>query len=227
MRHIIALALAGTLTSATTGGVSVAELGDQEVPVLGSTTLAQDMESAGVKATVLVNGVRRIDGATIVYYSAGLPKGAPAQSWSTFNSSASDRVSSASGGVGNVRLIDFPHQKIYLPLVKMSQYGSEQALVSPSAAWPSDEPGGTFYTFYAVMPELPDDVGTVDVMVGHGDIVQDVKVDEGVMEPASLQEKPIRMGQVWPLIDQVAAAGSAAPEDSVRPLIQRSTQEGQ
>jgi hypothetical protein len=218
VNQILALALALTATVSPSAAADTAEA---EVKILGSTVLSQDMESEAVKATVLVHGVRRISGATVVYYSAGLPAGAEAQPWSDFNSLAYDRASKGSGGLGNVRLVDFGNEKIYAPLVRATDYGSEQALVSPSSAWPADAAGGTFYTFYAVLPELPEDVDRVDVMFGHGDVVHDLPVEEGVLEPATQQEDPLVLGDVWPLIDQTVAARSSAPEDSVRPLLNR------
>ncbi len=125
-----------------------------------------------------------------------------------------------------MRLVDFAGNRIYAPLARLTKYGSEEAIVSPTTAWPREQPGGVFHTFYAVLPQLPEDLRTVDVMVGHGDIVHDVVVEDGVLEPASLQEDPMVMGEVWPLIDQVAAKNSTAPEDSVRPLVARVGENG-
>ncbi|GAB3242174.1 hypothetical protein [Kineosporia babensis] len=220
MKHVIALALVGALTSAGAPDPAV-----PEVRVVGSTVLSQEMESEAVKATVLVHGVRRIPGATVVYYSAGLPQGAEPQSWSSFSATAYDRASKASGSVGSVRLVDYSGEKIYAPLARQNKYGSEELMVSPSVAWPSDQPGGNFYTFFAVLPELPGDLETVDLMIGHGDIVHDLPIEDGVLEPATLQEGPLQLGSAWPLIDQTAAAQSSAPEDSVRPLVTKSQDE--
>ncbi|MBT0772638.1 OmpA family protein [Kineosporia sp. J2-2] len=192
----------------------------QRVPVLGSVTMTESQESGGARATVLVNGVRRIDGATVVYFSGGLPAGSGPVSWASFTRSRSDRLREVYTYIGQIRLVDFENRQIYLPLVREAADGgrNDEVLASPEEAWPADESGGTFYTFYAVMPELPADLKTVDVMVGNGDMVHDVAVGDGVLEPAVEQTGPIRLGEGWPQIDQAAAAASFQPEQSVYPL---------
>lgn len=202
----------------TSTAISAAQLGSQEIPVLGSTTLYQDMTSAGVKAIALVHGVRRISGATVVYYSVGLPAGAQPCSWSDFNATAYDQVSDAHSGLGNVRLVDFADAQIYTPLQVENDYGSAEPIASPNSAWPSQESGGTFYVFYAVLAELPADVTSVDVMIGHGDIVHDVKVSDGLLEPALQQDDPIRTGEGWPLVDQADVAAAITDQSSVNAL---------
>ncbi|MCE0534302.1 OmpA family protein [Kineosporia rhizophila] len=189
-----------------------------QVPVLGTTTLTADREADGVRATVLVHGVRRIPGASVVYFSGGIPSGETSASWGYFNRIAVDRLVSPYTTVGKVRLADFANRRVYLPLHGQDANGTEQMLVSPEAAWPSGQPGGTFYTFYAVMPELPDDLEQVDILFGNADVVHDVPVEDGVLEPAVAQEGPIRTGEGWPQIDQAAAAASLEPEKSVVPM---------
>ncbi|MBT0772645.1 OmpA family protein [Kineosporia sp. J2-2] len=207
----------GTTATSSPTPMGDDELGAQQVPVLGSVTLQKKMTAGEPKITVLINGVRRIPGATVLYYSAGLPEGAEADSWVDFSGSSYDYTRYLSGP-GNVFLVDFSADKLYAPLFQKVDGDREEAMGSPYRAWPSAEPGGTFYALYAVMPELPDDLTTVDVMLGHGDVVHDVPIGEGVMEPAVVQEDPIRMGEAWPQIDQAAAAASWEPENALRDL---------
>ncbi len=147
------------------------ELAAQKVPVLGSTTLTEDLDGTRSTATVLVNGVRRIPGATVLYYSAGLPEGAAPTDWYGFVSSSRDHLL-GNDGVASVRLVDFAGEKIYTPIYEDDGSAKGRIMASPSGSWPDFEPGGTFYTFFAVLPELPDGLTSVDVRVGHGDIVQ-------------------------------------------------------
>ncbi|GAB3242163.1 hypothetical protein GCM10027456_09760 [Kineosporia babensis] len=213
-------AQASSTPTPTLTAMPAEQLSAQEVPVLGSTTLYDEMDGTKPTATVLVHGVRRIAGATVVYYSAGLAEGADPQALYKFNSSSLDRNITA-GGAGAVRLVDFSGEKIYTPLFADNDTSSGRLLASPARSWPAHEPGGVFWTFYAVMPELPAELSTVDVMVGHGDVVQNVPIGTGLLQPSVPQEEPIRMGEAWPQvnpIDQAEAAYSLRPQDSIRPL---------
>ncbi|MCD5309735.1 OmpA family protein [Kineosporia babensis] len=194
-----------------------------EVPVLGRTTITGgaaiitgDEEIQGVQATVLVHGLRRVPGGTVLYYSAGIPAGSGPASWGNFKRNHLDRIKGSSS-FSNIRLLDFDGRKAYLPLY-LPKGGDERVdrlLVSPYRAWPPESTGGTFYTFYLVMAELPQSLSAIDIQLGNGDIVPDVPIEDGVLEPAVVQddENPtIRLGEGWPAIDLADVSAAAATQ---------------
>ena len=185
------------------------------LPVLGSTVITQRREADGARATALVHGVRRIHGATVLYFSVGLPAGAPHLDWVQLGRTQTDRrYSIDSTDLGSQQVIDMAGHRVYSVLID----AQKEAMASPKEAWPFTGPPGQFYTLYQVLPELPASVSTVDVLIGNGDVVHDVPVSNGVLEPAVEQTGPLPLGQGWPKIDQRAAQNSVRPQDSIRAL---------
>jgi outer membrane protein OmpA-like peptidoglycan-associated protein len=185
------------------------------LPVLGSTVVTQNREAGAIRATALVHGVRRIPGATVLYFSMGLPAGAAKVDWVQLGRPQSDRrYSTSSTDIGRQQLIDMAGNRVYSVLVDAQQ----NALASPKAAWPFDGEAGKFYLMYQIVPELPASLTTVDVLIGNGDAIHDVPVTDGVLEPAVEQTGPLLLGAGWPKIDQAAAKSSVTPEESIRPV---------
>jgi outer membrane protein OmpA-like peptidoglycan-associated protein len=209
----------GAASSASSAGRAatgpVTEVGSVDVPVVGTTTITKGREAGGTRARVLVHGVRRVTGATVLYFSVGLPTGSPEVAWGSMTNTPSDlRWMYGNGGsaLGTAVLIDMAGKHTYSVLVDEQS----QALASPTAAWP--ETAGKFYTLYQVLPELPATVTKVDVLIGNSDVVHDVPVENGVLEPALAQTGPLPLGSGWPKIDLAAAANSFRPAESIRKL---------
>lgn len=202
-------------SSSTLRGSATAPGSTADLPILGSTVITQKREADGARATALVHGVRRIPGATVLYFSVGLPAGAPAIDWVQLRHAQTDRrYSTSSTDLGTQQLIDMAGNRVYSVLVDAQQ----NALASPKEAWPFNGPAGQFYTMYQVLPELPATLTVVDVEIGNGDVIHDVPVQDGVLEPAVEQTGPLPLGQGWPKIDLAAAQNSVKPEDSIRSL---------
>lgn len=209
---------AGPAQASSTPGESATTQSDvsgQEVPVLGSVTMTADRKSGADQAVALVHGVRRIPGGTALYWSGGTESGSDA-AWSSFGNSRVDRYKGQFSSVSEPRLIDVPNRKVYAPLAVAGGPNGETTIASPNAALPDREAGGgAFHTFYAVMPELPENLTSIDVQFASRDVVQNVPIETGVLAPAVPQEEPLRMGEGWPEIDLAAVAGSLRPEESV------------
>jgi outer membrane protein OmpA-like peptidoglycan-associated protein len=212
---VTALLLAGGAVFGVGGGPDRARAATADaLPVLGSTTVTANLGTDDVRATVLVHGVRRIAGGTVLYFSVGLPAGAPQVSWLTLTHRQPDRRYSMIGTsyLGNQLLVDLAGHKVYSVLVD----GKQNALASPTEAWP--QTAGKFNVLYEVLPALPAGLSTIDVQFGSSDVIHDVPVADGAMEPAVVQTGPLALGSGWPKIDEAAVAASVEPEESIRDL---------
>jgi outer membrane protein OmpA-like peptidoglycan-associated protein len=224
MRRVGAIGAVGILLMVAGGSATAASTAaPTDIPVLGSTTLTSARDATGAHATVLVNGVRRIPGATVLYFSVGLPAGSESATWGQLSNIPQARRYSitSSSLMGNEVLVDLAGKRAYSVLIDADQ----NALVSPTNAWPHT-PGG-FYSMYEVLPELPTTVTKVDLLIGNGDVVQDLPVESGVLEPAVEQTGPLPLGQGWPKIDLAAAANSVEPEKSIYKLTTKSSDIGE
>jgi outer membrane protein OmpA-like peptidoglycan-associated protein len=210
-RAAVLLALAGGLGLSLGLQAGAATAAPPPLPVLGSTVVTADRSPDGTRATVLVNGVRRIPGATVLYFSLGIPAGSPATSWLELTHDQwGPRYPVLT--MGKLRLVDVAGNRVYSVL-----FGPDkQALASPMPTWPGT--AGRFFEFYELLPPLPSSLSSVDVLVGNNDVIGDVAVSDGVMEPAVPQTGPLPLGAGWPQIDQQAARTSLDPQQSVTPL---------
>ena len=229
-RALLALGLAaggvfaaGTAQAATTGPGPTSTVlpptanSSSTVPVLGYTTVTERRAATGVRATALVHGVRRIPGGTVLYYSLGVPAGSRYAPWDQLMPLSQDREYSLfdSSVFGLARLVDLPNKKVYSVLLDSKRL----AITSPNGSWPTAEAAsGKFYEFYQVVPELPADVTTVDVLIGGFDAVPGVPVTDGALTPAVAQTGPHPLGGGWPQVDEAAVRGADQPEKSIRPL---------
>ena len=188
---------------------------DGGIPVLGGTSVAASRSAAGTEATVLVHGVRRIPGGTVVYYSVGAPQGQRLQAFTLNQFYAWHALLRDPTRQDGVRLVDHQHGKVYDTLVAKA---GGPALATPQRPLYTTEPG-RFAVVYQVLPPLPADVTTVDLMVGHGDVVAGLPVQDGVMTPEVDQgDTPLALGSGWPRIDLEAVKAAYQPAESVYAL---------
>lgn len=198
-----------TSPAATTSAAPAA--GSSAIPVLGSTVITAGRKADGTRVAALVHGVRRIPGGTVLYFSVGIPAGSADVPWGDITNGRSQQ-SYPGTALGNQQLIDLAGNRSYSVLVG----ADEKLLASPAEAWPGT--AGAFYVLYQVLPELPAGLATVDVMIGNNDVVHDVPVSDGLLEPAVAQTAPLKLGTGWPQIDPAAVTGAVKPLASIRPL---------
>lgn len=194
-----------------TGGSSAGA--SEQVPVVGRTTIRLERRADRARVVALVHGVRRVPGGTVLYWSVGLPKGADPEGYFgplavTRPRSLQDRFSN--GPAAGVQLLDGAGHKVYTTLIDAP---NGNALASPNDALIAEP--GVLSVLYAVFPELPADVRTVDVVVGENDIVPGVPVQEGPLEPVKPADGPIRLGEGWPQLDLDAIRSSHRPQDGI------------
>jgi OOP family OmpA-OmpF porin len=202
----------GLVTVLASGSVAAASASD--VPVLGTTTITPGRSSDATPVVVLVHGVRRVPQGTVLYYSVGAAKGTNTPNVAALIETSLRWRHSISGPLmANAMLVDGAGGNAYTVLIDDHKH----ALASPDKALNDAEPG-QFCVLYQVMPALPAGTKTVDIVLGHGDVVPNVPVSDGAMEPAVDQTGPIVLGRGWPRIGPATVAASMEPEKAVVPL---------
>jgi len=201
--------------AAGTSAPSPSTSADPSIPVLGVTSVAASRSAADSEATVLVHGVRRVPGGTVLYYSIGTPQGQRFLSTAMYGFRLWGKSTRDPIRRDGALLVDHVHNKVYDTLVK--QEGGP-ALATPIPALNQTEPG-RFTVVYQVLPALPPDVTTVDLRIGHGDVVAGLPVQDGVMTPEVEQgDKPVELGSGWPRIDLKEVVAAYQPGESVYDL---------
>lgn len=203
---VTGLLLTEPVLSAAPSAAAVAD-----IPVVGTTSIAVS-SSATARVQVLVHGVRRVPGGTVLYYSLGAPAGSQVALSQLSQPNQQARFPLRGQRTGTNFLIDGASSTVYESLVD----AQDNTLSSPLSAWPQQ--GGTFYVLYQAFPELPAGVGFVDVQVGHGDVATHVPVQSGPLQPAVSGDRPIALGAGWPAVDTAAIGSSVQPAKSIHPL---------
>jgi len=188
----------------------VVDVAGVEVPVRGafSTYPAADVERDVVRG--LVHGVQRVDGATVVYLSAGLAEGADDEVvlTSVFDSTLAYEGNS----ISNVTLVDRVGGKAYRPL----RGGGAVFSSKPTGLFMVP---GSLHVVWVAFPELPPGVDVVDVLAGPTDsLVDGIEVADGLLEPFVDEEIPL-VGEGWPRALDDVVLTLAEPERSVYDLI--------
>lgn len=198
----------------TDGGLDVGtvQVADQEVPVLATFALRGRQDDATPEVRGVVHGVRRVDGGTALYYSMGASGDEPVYGFQIF------QQASAVADIGtawDVRLLDTAHLMAYRPLRT-----DEGLAVSKDEVF--DGEAGMLHVAYAVFPELPEDVTSVQVVMPNGTTVGEVPVVDGALEPVS-QEPVLRPGEGWPELPAASLLGTADPQKATYVLTRRSS----
>ncbi|WP_338749329.1 OmpA family protein [Janibacter alittae] len=209
---------------------------EDELPVLGQVKAVSydDTPETTLDVLISVHGVRRVDGATMVYYSAGYtPESTPGSDRQTlthafgFESTISP-LHGRGERFGDVAVLDVQSGKAYTTLYSgadMSDLGASDCVcLSWTSALPDEPEPGTAYVGAAAVPPIPDDVDHVSLRVlGH--FVTNVPVEDGPMQPEIEPEEPIAVGMGWPEVDTEAIDAVADPAQFVLPLTTHSVTE--
>lgn len=197
-------------TVTTSAGVEVTTYG--VVRVLGY----QQQQYGPV--TIAVHGVRRVEGGTVVYASVAGSADQPVIS-PAFSEDVSTQIGGRFGGGGGVtgfRLVERGAGRVLSILREPGDGVRTGALSTDNRAFPTEP--DQLAVVYAVMPELDPATETVDVQVGFGQVVADVPVGDGLLEPTLPADEVIPVGTGWPEVDLSAVAQAPEPEQSVHEL---------
>ena len=217
----VARALGGLTAAGVLAALSVAPaVADDGLPVLGQ-ALTMGIEETGEPAVVSVHGVRRVEGATIVYWSIGAPAGTTSSGGSRLGTLRSSFYDIVGPPENDVAVLDLQGQRLYRPLdvAKPADY----CACSPEKqrrglARPMD---GQAVVVWSSVSELPPDVDTVAVKIAEQTMLG-VPVEDGPMLPlAADQEVPIIVGMGWPEIDPDILAKGTPQDPASLPLASR------
>jgi outer membrane protein OmpA-like peptidoglycan-associated protein len=159
-----------------------------------------------------VHAVNRIEGGTVVYYSMAVEGSAepdsPTYSYSVF--------SAANRQLANVTLLVPQSGMAYEVLTAGGRWfaSSDEAL-----SWKRD---GELLVGYAVFPELPASVTSVQVKIGtQGQVVAgSIPVGQGVLTP-TVDSAQVALGSGWPVVPQGSELAGADPAAVTFPLYVR------
>ncbi len=209
-----AVLLVGMPAGSSAAGTSAAD----EVPILGQAFTMGTVQS-GPPAVVTVHGVRRVEGATIVYWSLGVPSGSPADNAMSFLGPATSSFYTGNVGptLGDVALTDIPGARIFRPLVPTGKF--EPCACSPLKSVLNLEPGQVSVMWVAVAP-LPDEVTTVDVTVAE-QLIPDIPVEDGLMMPLATDQELVTVGMGWPEVDMDLVSQARTLDPAAYPLVGR------
>ena len=193
-------------------GAAPAASGNAELPIVGRVTYLDPNDGSNTTpVTVAVHGVRRVQDATVVYYSAVAAKGAKATNLARFGGGTTMLSFSVSGRrpfPEAMALLDHASESAYTvtykgPLPQTCSLGS--LTIDGEAA----------RSCWAVLPQVPAGTTQVDVVIGGQQVIQDVPVTEGALTPTtdSKDKFPV-LGEGWPDVPAEALATATDPEQT-------------
>lgn len=219
LRRVGAATAAGALFAAASPSASSAGSAAEDIPILGQ-ALTQGVVESGPPAVITVHGVRRVEDATIVYWSLGIPQDTEAEFAASYlgPSTLSFGTRRTGANQGDIALTDGAAGLTYRPLQGAGGAGS--CVCGPSSTMTDYTPGQAQVIWSAVAP-LPPTVTSVDVTVAE-QLIPDVPVADGPMVPLAVdQEAPLVLGMGWPEPDAELLADAVALEPAAYPLTKR------
>lgn len=206
--------LATGLPSASAPAATTAE----DIPILGQAFTLGTVK-AGPPAVVTVHGVRRIEGATILYWSLGVPADSPMDNAMSFLGPETSSFYQGNVGprLGDAALTDVSGARVFRPLVPTEKFAP--CACSSNSALLNLKPGQASVMWTALAP-LPEGVTTVDVTVAE-QVVPDIPVDDGLLLPVAAEQDPVILGMGWPEVDMGLVATATPQDPAFYPLVGR------
>ena len=181
-----ALLAAGSPSPAASATTSAAD----DVPILGQ-AFTLGIVKSGPPAVVTVHGVRRTEGATILYWSLGVPTDSPVDNAMSFLGPATSSFYQGNVGptMGDAALTDVAGARIFRPLV------------APEKRAPCPGSDGS-----ALLRPEPGQASVAE------QLIPDIPVEEGLLLPVAAEQDPVIVGMGWPEVDMGLVA-TATPQD--------------
>lgn len=186
-----------------------------EIPVHGSFTYRKANIGRNVQIIGAVHGVRRVDGATAVYYSVGTPSSAD-KGIGAINGFEAHSTPYKLGQAAMVSVVDTAALKAYRPLLVDGSGGLVSDVVGMKAG------PGDLRVLYALLPELPATTTAVDVQFEGGASVTGVPVEDGALLP-EVQADVAPLGEGWPALPGAQLIAQADPAASTYELMERTS----
>ena len=220
LRSFGAATAAGALLAAglPSAPASAAAPAADDIPILGQ-AFTLGTEEVGPPAVVTVHGVRRIEGATILYWSLGVPADSPVGNPMSFLGPSTSSFYQGNVGptMGDAALTDVAGSRVFRPLVTTERFAP--CVCSDVSSLLKVQPGQASVMWTAVAP-LPADVTTVDVTVAE-QLVPDIPVEDGLLLPVAAEQDPVIVGMGWPEIDMALVATAIPQDPAFYPLVGR------
>ncbi|QKE85401.1 OmpA family protein [Arthrobacter sp. NEB 688] len=186
-----------------------------DVPVLGQAWIGNVTDQR--LAVLSVHGLRRVEGATVLYYSLGLRSedqtGDEAAFFSAYGN-GNNFVLTQNGSTGlecTAAAIDVAGSVAYSAL-KTDEVGRCISTKNLDLEAPRDQLGRATVGWVLLAP-VPQTVTTVDVLVGSS-LVQGVPVEDGLLEPTVTESAPA-VGTGWPTVDTSRVSEAVDPDGAV------------
>lgn len=212
---IAALALALVPGGPGAASLPVVE-GTDNVPVLATFEVHQSRRNTSPTARGAIHGVRRVAGATVLYWSLGYPEGSRSEESVRFADTQPRFLGQRWNALevfANPDLVDPVGKKAYSTLV-----AKEGGRCLCTQREDVEDRAGQAFVFYNVYPALPAELRTVAVTVGFNAVMAGLPVEDGPLLPAVDPGGPIRLGDGWPRIDPAAVAAAPDKELSVHSI---------
>lgn len=189
-----------------------------EVHTYGTSVAPYGWESGGVPVTQAVHAVQRVGDVTVVYWSIGYDEPvASTASWTSFGAMPFDVTAYSGVGPGAFVHLAVPAAGLLLYPVPDVESRNQGFPASSDADAVPDEPG-VMGVQYTVVPALPEDVDTVDVTLGFAEVVTDVPVADGLLEPV-VAGPVVPLGTGWPEVPERFLVEPEVVEMTRRPLL--------
>lgn len=198
------------LAGAAAVPASAADDGSGDIPVAGTFVYSSYNDPSEEVVHGAIHAVVRVPGGTAVYYSIG---GKGAKTGAVMPGKGIGTPYQI-GAAWSVAVVDTKDLKYYLPLATDDRkcLCSNQSDVTDYAGTTAPEVG------WALLPPLPQDLTSVTVQFGYGNLVVDVPVTDTLPAPATAAS-PVMLGKGWPQLPDAATIKRADAQQSIRPLV--------
>lgn len=192
------------------------------VPILARTMIGNSTSNPPPNAVLSVHGVRRLEGASVIYFSMGIPEGSPAPDSVSLGAYGTGffNVLSQQPGAGSVQCsaaaLDIAGGLAYTALRKS---GGNRCFGTDSLDFGTDSKTGPHAAVvgYAVIAPIPEQLDTVGLYLGNH-IFHDLPVEDGPMEPLNTTNEVVVVGTGWPKVDLSVLSEAVDPAKAVMPL---------
>lgn len=202
--------------------------GTPDLPILARVTVqGRSPEHGATPILASVHGIRRVPGATAVYYSITTPDGGDQSDFAVLGNYGHNTIYSpnwmelgALMNFGNASAAFDYDRELAVGQLGRNGWRDYGALAPGSRAETKLKNATQPLVLVAYLPELPTATSKIDLLLGGRLILQDLPITDGAMTPTSTDEFPA-LGTGWPTLQTELLASMPAEESTnvTSPLI--------
>ena len=202
--------------------------GTTDLPILARATFQGRADRGHTPMLASVHGIRRVTGATAIYYSLTTPDGSDQSEFSILDFYGNNTIYSpnwmemgAMMNFANAFAAFDNDQDLAIGQLGRNGTGAYSALAPGSQAEDALKTSTQPLVLVAYLPALPASTSTIDLLLGGRLILQDLPVSDGAMTPTSTEQFPV-LGTGWPAVPEQLLASMPTEESTnvTSPLIQ-------